>query len=270
MKINHIRSLLLIGAVLGACLIPAGEAVAQSEQDLRREVERLRERNRELERELDAARRQIQSLENAIERLNNRLQQLREGRPDRGEREADQEEVTIDESDPHASPRAMFNAMKESYEETFTDMEIGEANDRQRSLYLRSVERWRARINREMRGTIEWQARVIEAEDTRAGYLLRVVAVDPKTEVRLGEQFTIELPRRHARRYEQLVDRGQAERVRIRGVLTPDVQVNHDRRESGPFNVPPLIGPFAEFGFRIDVQAVTAPDEAETDRRDRR
>lgn len=268
MKMNHVRSLMLVVAVLGVFLIPAGEAAAQSEQELRREVERLQERNRELERELEAARRQIQSLEQAIERLNNRLQQLRDAAPDRTEEE--REEITIDESDPHASPRALFKAMKDSYEETLADMEIGEEGDRQRSLYIRSVTRWQARINREMRGTIEWQVRVIDTEETRAGYTLRVVAVDPETEARLGEPFDIELPRRHARRYEQLVDRRQAERLRVRGVLVPDVQVNADRREPGPFNVPPLIGPFAEFGFRIDISAVTAPDDADTERRDRR
>jgi hypothetical protein len=198
--------------------------------------------------------------------LNERLRQLRDERPDDVDRRP---EVTLDESVPQASPRALFNAMEESYSEAMDGFEIGEDGDRQRSLYVRSVERWRARINREMRATIEWHVRVLESEEQRAGYTLTVVAIDPKTEARLGEPFVIELPRRLARRYEQLVERRQAEVLRVRGVLIPDVQVNHDRRDPGPFNVPPLIGPFAEFGFRIDPSAVTHPTDDDRERSDR-
>jgi len=264
MKSSRLYVVAMVIAMLAGAALPAAEAVGQSERELRREVERLRERNRELERELEAARRQIKSLESAIERLNNRLSELRDQRPDSADDES--EEVTIDESVPHASPRALFRAVVESYEEAVGDTEIGEDGDRQRSLYIRAVERWRARANREYRSTIDWHVRVLESEETRGGYRLTVAAVDPTTDVQLGDSFTIDLPRRQARRYEQLVERGQAEKLRVRGVLVPEIQVNADRRDPGPFNVPPLIGPFAEFGFRIDPNAMTAPGDEDGQR----
>jgi len=263
---NRLCTLSFIVAFCAGLFLPLTEAVAQSEQELRREVEQLRERNRELERELQAARQQIQTLEQAVERLSDRLRALRDDRPD--EDDEFEEEVTVDESDPHASPRAMFRAMQESYRETLGDMDIGEAAGRQRSIYLRSVERWRARINRDMRGSVAWHVRVLESEESRAGYRLKVQAIDPKTAAALGEPFELELPRRVARRYEQLVERRQAETLALQGVLIPDVQVNSERHEAGAFNVPPLIGPFAEFNFRIEVSAVMRPGEDQD--RDRR
>jgi hypothetical protein len=143
------------------------------------------------------------------------------------------------------------------------NIDIGQEGDRQRAIYVRAVERWRGRINRELRSSVDWHVRVLESEEMNAGYLLHVVAIDPKTDVRLGEPFDMQLPRRVARRYEQLLERRQADRLQVRGVLVPDVRINHDRRDPGPFYVPPLIGPFAEFGFRIDPNAVLKPGDEE-------
>jgi hypothetical protein len=230
--------------------------------------DRLQERNRELERELEAARARIAELEQTVARLTRQLERARPPQP--GEPERDQPEVTIDESKPNASPRALLRAMTESYEEHLGEMEIGEDGDRTRALYLRQLERWLNRVNREFRAPLTWTVRVLETEETRAGHALRVLAIDPKSGARLGEAFEMELPRRLARRYEQLLARQEAEVLQIRGTLVPQARLNRERMSPGPFNVPPLIGPFAEFGFRIELSSVAKPGDDAPEQREGR
>jgi hypothetical protein len=251
-RIHH--GLTLCMTVIMSCALTS-HAVAQSDAELRRENQQLRS-------QLDMAEARVAELEREVARLQQTIEVLR-SRTDRDRPAADDEDVTIDESEPNASPRALMRALSKDYQEQLKDMPVGQADDRERQLYLRQLSRWQSAAIRKYRAQIQWHVRVLDATQTRSGYDLQLVAVDPKTDVRLGDPFAVSIPRGIARRYEQVTSRGDAGVLIVRGVLTPDITINPERQTSGPFDNPKLIGPFAEFRFSIDVRSLLPVGEEE-------
>ena len=236
-------------------------ALAQSANDLRKENQRLQTRVRDLERELDAARQRIAQLEREVEDL---TRQLAAGRRP-GRRAATPpppEAVTIDESIPDASPRALLNTLKASYDGEMKEREIGTAGsggaspDRSRIAYLRALEKWAQRVNRELKSQIEWHVRIGQWTDPNR---LEMQAVDPKTHVALGDQFPVTMSAAVTRRLEQHEQRGQHDVFILKGVLFPQVTANPRRGERGPFDKPRFIGPFAEFALIVQATSVNPP-----------
>jgi regulator of replication initiation timing len=243
-----------------ALLTAAGAATAQSDADLRRENQRLRTQVNDQKRELDAARNRITQLELEVEKL----RQLLNAAPPTTAEQPAEEKVTIDETVPHASPRALLKALQDGYLEAMLDVDPGDpatpAGSRQRAAYLRDLHRWARRMNREMKTPIEWHIRIAG----RGTYPLQVPglvveAVDPKTHVVLGDPFPITLPQATVRRLRDLEDRGQLGVLVVKGVLIPQVMVNPDRHERGLFDKPRFVGPFAEFEFLVEASSVTPP-----------
>ena len=243
-----------------ALLAAAGAASAQSDADLRRENQRLRTQVNDQKLELDAARNRIAQLELEV----GKLRQLLNAAPPITGEQPTEEKVTIDETVPHASPRALLKALQDGYLEAMLDIHPGDpatpAGSRQRAVYLRELHRWARRMNREMKAPIEWHIRIAG----RGTYPLEVPglvveAVDPKTHVVLGDPFPVTLPRATVRRLRDLETRGQLGVLVVRGVLIPRVMVNPDRHEQGLFDKPRFVGPFAEFEFLVEASSVTPP-----------
>ncbi len=248
-------------------LSTAGPASAQSDRDLRDENQSLQTKVRELQRELDAA-------NASIAELQRRLQQS--GRPaadPAAQPEADR--VTIDESRADASPRALLRAISESYAEATRDLEVGDFNStigtRTRATYVRAVESWANRIRREMRFPVEWHIRLLPLAEQRheqAG--IRVRAVDPKTDVTLGDPFIVRLNKALRRKLNRLEQRGSIKVLVLKGVLVPEATLNPQRIDPGAFNNPRLIGPFAEFEFTVEASSLIPPPKPnESGRRER-
>ncbi|MHC4218466.1 MAG: hypothetical protein ACYSU7_08420 [Planctomycetota bacterium] len=239
-------------------LAAAGTATAQSDADLRRENQRLRTEASDLQRELDAARNRIEQLEREVEKL----RQLLAAAPSPSSPPAPiaKEKVSIDESVPHASPRAMVRALKEGYLAAMLDLDPGQPNTRAREAYLRELSRWARRVNREMKSPILWHVRITERVAAPLDIpALEVRAVDPKTNAVLGDPFPVTLPRATVRRLRQLEDRGQLDVLVLRGVLMPEVMVNPQRDERGLFDKPLFVGPFAEFRFVVEASSLNPP-----------
>ncbi len=257
-----------------AVLSMTGPAWAQSDRDLRQENQRLQTQTREMQRELDAARDRIAELKREIRVLVRSLGQSARSTADPAV-QPDAERVTIDESLPNSSPRALLIAVSDSYVDATSDLEIGDFNstagERARRGYVRAVQTWANRIRREMKSPVEWHIRILpraEQTDERAG--IRVRAVDPETGVELGEPFIVTINKTLRRKLTQLDQRGPIEALVLKGVLIPDATVNPDRKEPGPFNNPRLIGPFAEFEFTVEASSLTPPRKrAGSGRRDR-
>lgn len=209
----------------------------------------------ETKKKLDAANKRIAELELEVARLNRRLAGQA---ADQSTATAD-EEATIDETDPAASPRALFSALVKSYEEATEGLTLdatGPSGERERTQYLRALRQWRASVNRQLRAPITWHVRVIDAEHRGRSHVATLVAVDPVNGVELGESFQIIMPPASSRRYEQLRARGEVGVLVLRGVLVPDVRINEERREAGIFNRPKLIGPYAEFFFSVEARTL--------------
>ncbi len=248
--------------VLGPGALPA---VGQSQSDLRRDNQRLRAEVEELRRELDALRAELQRLREENTRLQRQLAAAPTG-PAAPPAAAvpPPPQVSIDETLPDASPRALLRSLVESYRETMADLPTGDSPaSAERLAYMRQLDRWASRVNREYKVPIEWHVEVIDLPVTAGrGFTARVQAVDPMTAATLGDPFDASLPRPVANRLRQIEQRqGLDEPLVLKGVLVPRVHVNEDRTDPGPFDNPRFIGTFAEFGFTVDVSALHPPKE---------
>ncbi len=260
------RQIILTAAILfGACL--QSMALGQSDADLRRENQRLQAENDELTKELDAARQRIAELERETARLRRQLRSLRGGEtaPDAPE---DEEEllrpVSVDESDPAASPNSLLTVLMDSYDAALADLEVGAPQSPERAQYLRTLREWRDQVQRDHRRTaIEWHVRVLESMPSGRGLALRVIVIDPVNGAQLGSPFSLLLPRNMARRYELLSAHMDEDVFLVRGMMAPNININETRTAPGPFNNPPFIGPFAEFNFDIEVRSIARPNDAE-------
>ena len=253
----------ILAIVVASLLTSTGEATAQSDRDLRQDNQRLQTQVNDMQRELDAARRKIADLERDLQTLMRRLGRAT-GAPASTAPQTPPERVTIDESVPNASPRALLRAIRESYTEATSDFEIGDfdstAGRRQRAAYVRAVASWAKRLQREMKSSVVWHVRMLPMAEQGGGEPgLRVRAIDPETKVELGDPFTIRLNSAIRRKLATIEQRSPIDVLVLKGVLLPQVTVNQDRMDPGPFDNPPLIGPFAEFHFIVTANSLTAP-----------
>jgi hypothetical protein len=256
---------LLLLAALATTALPRPAVGQESQSDLRRENQRLLARVTDLERELAAAQEELKVLRAELAALRQQLA-APGGAPAAPPAPADQP-VTIDESKPDASPRALLKAIKADYQETTKDLELGQdTGDPKRVAYLRTLQRWAGKANRTYRMPIQWHVRIVSsAVPVGRGYLLRLQAVDPKTEVELGDPFDAVLPRSVASRLQEMEQRrGLDDVLLLKGVIAPRVVINEEREVVGAFDNPRFIGPYAEFGFDVQTQTIVlAPDAAE-------
>jgi len=241
-------------------------ALAQSQNELRLENQRLQTQVADLQVELETAREEIAALKEEIERLEQLLAERGRTAP-AVPQPAPEEEVTIDESKPDASPRALLAAIIADYHETTAELEMGSGpDDPARSGYLRRLDRWVAGINRQYRLPVEWHVRIVDpVERVGRTYRLRLRAVDPKTAVQLGDPFDAILSSSLVSRLRDHEQRSGLDDVMIlKGVLLPDVGVNEARTEPGAFDNPRFVGPFVEFGFAVQAQTILpVPEEDE-------
>ncbi len=264
--LNHFgRSKLLACLAAMAVLVPVSSAVAQSDRDLRDENQRLTTAVKQLTRELDAAKGRIEDLQRQVENLRTALATARRSSPPRSPAPLKEEALTIDESVPNASPRALLTALKASYDKTFADQDQGEPGTRERTIYLKAVDGWAASANREFRTKIAWHVRVIHAQTMGRSPEVKVQAVDPKTKTELGDPFVITLQRSVARRFQQLQQRDLADVLVLKGTLHPQVVFNPQRNDVGPFDNPRFIGPYAEMRLTVDTSSLLPPTDEDAE-----
>lgn len=138
----------------------------------------------------------------------------------------------------------------------------GATDERLHRLWMTEIERWSNLLNRELRRPVIWTVRVRSYEASGRAYRLEVVCVDPKTHSDAGESFWIQLQSVQAGSWEQALRMGRGDSdFTLRGVLVPQVAINPSRYEAGPFDQPPFIGVFLEFGFRINVTSFIRVDD---------
>lgn len=256
------RILPAVACALGIAGATAG-AAAQSDNDLRRENQRLQTLVDDLELELAAARKTIADLQQRLANLSG----AGGGAATSPDAPTVPEEVSVDESVHDASPRALFKALQDSYVNQMQGLSLGDphgapAARRERLAYVRAVEQWAKRVNRELKSQIDWRVRIAGASERQGGQFgVMVVAVDPKTEAVLGDPFPVIMSKSIAHHLTVLQDRGQLEDLLLRGVMTPQVWVDATRTEPGPFDNPRIIGPFAVFAVSVTASTMTAPDE---------
>jgi hypothetical protein len=249
--------------VLGlALLLPVflcQPAAAQSDADLRKQNQELQARVKDLETELAAARGQNESLQKRITALEAALA-ARPAAPGAvggagaAAQTLPEERVTIDESKPAASPRALFNAVVESYKTAMGDAPVGKHGDRDRAAYMRRLQKWEGASEREFRMPVEWHVRVLPARmmDNARERMASFVAVDPVTDTRLGDAFDVVLSRQLAARLAELTRVDESGVLVLKGTSAVNLSINENRLERGSFDSPRFVGPFAEYEFTVE------------------
>ena len=257
----RIARVLFAAAVLAT---PAICASAQSDSDLRRQNQQLTAQVDDLKKQLKEAQDRNRQLQDRVSQLESQLRRMAAGgaATPGGTTPEEPEKVTVDETVPSASPRALFKAIVDSYAKTTTDLDMGHPGDGKRRAYLKKLEGWKSQQDRELRGPITWHVRAVDSRTTRSGDLIvTLVAVDPETDVRLGNSFDVELSKLQAERLAWADAHGAPGPLVLRGTLVPNVRINEDRGTRGTFDNPPFIGPFAEFLYSVEVKSLTLAKE---------
>ena len=254
---SHPRAWLSTGTLALSLLISsilAAPARAQSDADLRRQNQELATRVKDLEAELEAARKQVETLQQRIAALEAQLAARAAAGGSKPIPPLEPEQITIDESKPQASPRALFNAAVESYKKAVGSLPIGHPGDRENIAYMRAVERWEPTCERELRMPIDWHVRVLEGRRDRIAILQ---AVDPVTDARLGDPFQVQFPKTLATRIDDLAAGGDPGVLVLKGASIVNITVNPDRLMPGSFDNPRFVAPYAEFEVTVDVSSIT-------------
>ncbi|MCI0363973.1 MAG: hypothetical protein L0Y44_00650 [Phycisphaerales bacterium] len=246
-------------------------ALGQATQnDAREQNEILTQQVRALQEQLRAAEQENQRLEDRIAQLEQQLGAMRRSTTTPAPPTAppaEVERVTIDETVPNASPRALFRALRENYEQTMGGLAIGEPGSTERREYWKRLEKWKVAVDRLHQGQFAWHVRVDSGPVNRRDRVVTFVAVDPETDVRLGDPFDVLLSRTLADRLARLEERGELGVLVMRGYLEPNVVLDPEREVKGTFDKPQFIGPFAAFDFQLVarslLQAEQHPQEAQ-------
>ena len=253
---THSRAWLSAGSLTLALLLSsiiATPARAQSDAELRRQNQELTTQVKDLQAELDAARKQLQAAEARLAALEAQLAARAAGGGSKIIPPLEPEHVTVDESKPQASPRALFNAAVESYKQAVGSLPIGHPGDRENVAYMRAVERWAPACERSLRMPIDWHVRVLEGRRDRIAILQ---AVDPVTDARLGDPFQVQFPKTLATRIDDLAAGGDPGVLVLKGTSIVDITVNPDRLMPGSFDKPRFVAPYAEFEVTVDVSSI--------------
>lgn len=246
-----------------AVALPAAETcLAQADADVQAENQRLKTEVDQLKRDLKASHDRVKLLEQQVIALQKSRTAATQPAP------LEPEKVTVDESVPLASPRALRNHLTTSFETDMGTQEIGAAGDAKRRAFMRNLHRWVASMNQKLRGPVKWHVRLSQPGPIQTGKSTSLVAVDPITDVQLGDAFSITLPRASAERLVRLQDRGDLGVLVLRGVVNPDVRVAEDRETRGPIDNPPFIGPFTEFVLDVNVQSLLPVKDDEKEQGD--
>ncbi len=252
---------MFVFALLAPLLLAATPAKAQSEADLRKQNQELQSKVKDLEAELAAAKTRSDALQKRIDSLEAALA-ARAAAPQGSSAAAPppEEKVTIDESKPAASPRALFNAVVESYRKAVADSPIGKKGDRDRAAYMRKLDKWKGLAEREFRLPIEWH---VLLQPPRMGDPMReriatFIAVDPVTGTHLGHAFDVELNRQLAGRLAALDSGEDMGLLQLKGAAVTRLRINEKRDAKGTFDSPRFVGPFAEYDFTVEPSSIIA------------
>jgi hypothetical protein len=253
----------ILALALLAAGLAAAPARAQAQGDLRRENQSLRAQLDELQKELEAARKEIADLRAENERLRGQLAAGGAG-PAAPTTPPPLEPgpVSIDETNPRSSPRALLNHVVLSYQKEMMGLPTGsEPSHPDRSNYLRALDQWIQRTSRDLHGRVEWRIRATEELAVLGeGFGLKTEAIDPETGTVLGDPFLTFVSKQLATRMERMgtpIEKGSV--FVLKGTVAPRIMKNPTREVAGAFDNPRFIGPFAEYGMTVVADALIDP-----------
>lgn len=266
MRRRALSMMFLIGA-LGAASFAQGESPAE----LRQEAERLTRENQAIQSELDALRARLDAMIRENEALRRLLAARGTTAPSVGAPSGSPGgQAGGIAADPYSSPDALFVALLLDYAE---HRDAAAPSEEDAESERRRVRAWTQGVPRRFTGTGEWLTRVefVEREDPREPYKAWVTVLHPGTLEAIGEPPLLEIPERFAVR----MLKGPAKDApaasstlwQLRVQMQARPVFDRERDEAGPFDYPRFLGPYAGFGYRVDLLGINALSEDEARRR---
>lgn len=272
---SRVGRLAISAAIVLATVLLSPNASAQSPGDLRRENDRLRQLVDELQAEVSRLRTQLTAAEEAVATLQARVTELESAGAGAGASPEDRSlmppggaagevagepgVVTVDESRPEGSPRAVRAEARRRWAEGPGRLDLGlDAASPQRINYLRVLESWAREQDRTWRVEVEWIVEPLsEGATGPTGTTWTMQARDPVTDARIGDPFVAHarsgIVRSLERERARAIARGEsAARLRLFGRVLMRFTVDPTRREPGPFDRGRALAPFLNFEFGVE------------------
>lgn len=247
-----------------SCLPPTAQAQPEaSTNDLRRENDQLRERVAQLQAQVAERNKRIKELEDRVKELekggapgspppSTPAPTTKSPEPPPPQPGSTGPTATPPE-DPLASPESMFTVLSTEYTEAVGSLPRESDADSKR--YLREVSKWAKAAERKHRGSIDWVITVQKVTEEAGRTTIEYRVLDATSGLPYGTTPSqLVLTGRLAK---QVTDQPNQKTWKLVGTVAAKPIVNPDRAEPTLFNVPRLIGPFAEFDFDVTVTTLT-------------
>jgi hypothetical protein len=227
----------------------------ESQNDLRQENDRLQQQVKSLEGDLAAAQKRIKELEDRIAQLEKSgVQTIPDAKAP--------EPVP---PDPALGPGGLLSKLRDEYLEAFKSRDIptsgpgaDQLSQQTWAAHQRALESW---LPRAQRGTVEvqWVGTIDPARVEQRGRDVTLTVVFTNG----GRDFPTPIT----------VDQGMVSRllgpdgsltrapVTVNAIVTPRLRINSARFDAGPFEKPPLVGPFVEFDYDLHTKVLLPSDK---------
>ena len=244
-------ALAAVAAALTAAPAPAGTRTAprpqdQSTADLRQEIDRLRRQLADSQAELDAAKARIKELEAKLAAA------AAGGARDAGTPAPPPPPVP---ADPTIGPGGLLSSLQADYLATFPDDPPSRTAPRMFDQHLQALRAFATRANRDYVRQVTWTGQIDPTVPPRAnGRQVGFTIVFRNGTREFKVPATVSLGT-----FERVMSGGQPidGPIAVNGIVTPRVRVNPDRPDRGAFESIPMVAPYVEFLFDLDVKSVT-------------
>lgn len=252
----------------GLLVAPAaitGVAHAQPEastNDLRRENDQLRERIAQLQAQLAERNKKIKELEDKVKELEKGGTPATTPAPTPAktpdattppDTSTPSGPTATPPEDPLAAPESLFAVLQAEYNDTVGTLPRGNESDVKR--YLREVSKWAKAAERKHRGSVDWVILVQKVNEEAGRTTIDYRVIDASSGLAYGTTTSqLALSGRLAK---QITEQPNQKTWKLIGTMNAKPAVNPERAEATLFNVPKLIGPYAEFGFDVSVTSLT-------------
>jgi hypothetical protein len=239
-----------VAALLAAPPARAGAPVVtqsadQSAADLRQEIDRLRRQLADSQAELDAAKARIKELEA-------KLAAAAAGGA-RGQEIPAPPPPPVP-ADPSIGPGGLLASLQADYLAAFPDDPPSKSAQRLFEQHLQALRAFATRANRDYVRQVTWNGQLdptipVRANGRQVGFT--VIFRNGVREFRVPATVS-------QGTFERIVADGQPTQgpIAVTAVVTPRVRVNADRPDRGAFESIPMVAPYVEFLFDLDVKSV--------------
>lgn len=160
-------------------------------------------------------------------------------------------------ADPFAHPSAIRRSLEAEYTDSLAEALPAPGDAAATAIFRRELDRWVASVNRSYRKPVRWNVRVKKTETQGDRLLATLVPLDPASGDPAGDEFTVPIEARIARRVAATArNSSNSDPWVLVGTFVPEVRARPERMSRGDFDTPPLIGPGAELLWRVEVESL--------------